>query len=339
MKCIERPHALGSRRRRAIGSILLGSVVLLGAVTLAVGGAPSPAPSRLSAAEVHRRGLSLGLARQSVFGESILTATRPTPAQPAEPRQLLDATADGTVVAVADRIGPLATDLILAHDDGDQLRVPMIGLLGATFAPDGSWLAVIDGAGGLRRVSTADGEAPLVADGPFVGRPIVMPEGDVLLLAVPSVEAPYRSGLVRVDVNGEVSAPLTDDELVYAATLLDDGGVAVVAHMPTGTTVRRLGDGSVTSLLELEPGAIHVAVSGDGGQIAWEVAGDGVYRRTPGGRVERLGPGSRPRFSPDGLAILVDRASGPVLIDLATRRDEELSVQAAEFVPCVGCRS
>ena len=70
-----------------------------------------------------------------------MTATLPTSAQPPDPRLLLDATADGSLVAVADRIGPLATELVLAHANGDQLRVPMGGLLGATFAADGSWLA------------------------------------------------------------------------------------------------------------------------------------------------------------------------------------------------------
>lgn len=339
MNFTQRPHSPVLRRKRTIGSMLLGSAVVLGAVTLAVAEAPPAAPSRLTAAEVDRRGLSLGLDWRSVFGESIVTAALPIPAGPADPRRLLDTTADGSLVAVADRIGPLATELVLARANGDQLRVPMGGLLGATFAADGSWLAVIDGAGSLQRVSTADGEALSLADGPFIGHPVVTREGDLLLLAVPSVEAPYRSSLVRVDANGEMSGPLTDDELIYAATLLDDGSVAVVAHVPNGSTIRRMTDGSVTDLAKLEPGAIHVAVSGDGGQIAWEVAADGVYLQTQHRTVERLGQGSWPRFAPDGRAILVDRDSGPALIDLATRRVEALSAQAAAFLACAGCRS
>ena len=325
----------------AIGLLVLGLSAMPGAVVLTTSGARSPAAAaRLSAEEANRRGLAVGLAAEAAFGASVLSVTLPTTGQPSNPRQLLDVARGAGMVAVADRIGPLATELIVARPDGSQLRVPTAGLLGASFAEDGSWLAAIDGAGVLHHVATADGEVADLADGPFLGDPLVTATGDVLTLAVSSVEAPYRSQLVRVDPSGAVSEPLTDDELVYSVAQLSDASLVVVAHYPDGSQVRRAANGMVATLADLQPGAIHVAVSADGGRIAWEVADDGVYLRAPGGHGVRLGSGAWPRFSPDGNALLVYRPEGPVLIDLRTRSERALDGFAAAFVRCdEGCGS
>jgi hypothetical protein len=339
MERARRSHLRMARGRLPVGSVLLAVLVPLMAMALSVSGAPAPAAARrITAAEAERQGLALGVVARSVLGESLLTANLPEADASVDPRGLLDAAAGGGLVAAADRIGPKATELIVADTDGGQLRVPMSGLIGATFAPDGTWLAVIDGGGALLRVSSADGATRQLADGPFLGHPVVASGGDVLLLAVASVEAPYRSQLVRVTPDGEVGDPLTEDELVYGASLLDDGSVAVIAHTPAGSRVTRLIDGAAATLATLEPGAIHAVVSGDGSQIAWEAEGD-IYLRGPNGKVTHLGPGSRPRFAPDGRAILVDRGSAPGLIDLRSGRFTAVDATAAAFVPCgAGCR-
>jgi hypothetical protein len=341
-----REHVAGRRRRSggvvAIGLVIVGLSALPGAMVVTTSGAPpSSGPLRLTAAEAARRGLALGLTVHAAFGAPVLTASLPEAGEAPDPRQLLDVAGGGGMAAVADRIGPLATELIVARADGEQLRVPMAGLLGASFAEDGTWLAAIDGAGTLHHVSTVDGAVLHLADGPFIGDPVVTPAGDVLALAVSSVEAPYRSRLVRVSSSGEVGEPLTDDELVYSVTQLEDGSLAVVAHRPGGgSEVRRASNGTVTTLADLDPGAIHVAVSADGSQLAWEIADDGVYLRGAGGHVGRLGAGARPRFSPDGHAILVDRPDGPVAIELQTGREQPLDGTTAAFVRCdQGCGS
>src|SRR6266487_1527550 len=124
--------------------------------------------------------------------------------------------------ALADQYGPVAALLTLARADGSQTRVSLPGLIGAGFAPDGTWLAVIDGRGAVWRVGTQSGAATLLGDGPFVGSPIVRTDGSVLLLAVPSVSAPISSTLVRLDPQTGSSQALSDDRLVYAAFPLAD---------------------------------------------------------------------------------------------------------------------
>ena len=57
---------------------------------------------------------------------------------------------------------------------------------------------------------------------------------------MPSVEAPYRSELVRTAPDGTATT-LTSESLVYGVQPLSDGTLAVVAHRPAGTVVMRLG--------------------------------------------------------------------------------------------------
>ena len=63
-------------------------------------------------------------------------------------------------------------------------------------------------------VAAATATAQQVAAGPFTGQPAIEADGSVLALRVPSVEAPYRSELVRVAPDGTDHA-LTDESLVY----------------------------------------------------------------------------------------------------------------------------
>jgi hypothetical protein len=204
----------------------------------------------------------------------------------------------------------------------------MAGLLGASFAPDGSWLAVLDGLGRLWRIDAGSGVAHGMADGPFIGSPVVEPGGSILALRVSSVEAPFVSRLVRVAPDGS-STLLSTDELVYGVQPLD-GGLAVIAHRASGTVVARLGhDGSQATLLALGPDAVNVAVARSGEVVAFERRG-AVYIQAPTASPPiRVTSGGQPRFASDGESLLVDTAAGSVLLDLQGRAMASFSAQAA----------
>jgi hypothetical protein len=249
---------------------------------------------------------------------------------------LLAVSADGSAVALADRIGEQSGALTLAAADGSQLRIAVPGLLAATFAADASWLAVIDGRGALWQVNASIGRRELIADGPFIGSPVIGADGSLVMLAVPSVEAPYRSSLVRVAPDTGVVSVLSARELVYAAFPLDDGDLAVVAHEATGTVVGRVGRGGERPLADLGAGAVNVSVAVDG-SIAFEVAGEGIFLvDQPGSAPRGLGIGTRPCFAPDGSSILVSRGQERVALSLDGSALAEADGLAG-FAGSVGC--
>jgi hypothetical protein len=242
----------------------------------------------------------------------------------------------GGMAAVAAQIGPAPTTLIIGRADGSQLQVPMQGLISASFAPDSSYLAAIDGAGSLWRVAANSGEARHVAAGPFLGSPLIDQDGTILVMRVPSVMAPFVSHLVRVGADGSTVTELTDDELVYGAHRLDDGSLAVVVHQPGGTLVVRSGPpGPPTLLVNLGLDAVNVAVAPDGATIAWERSGQVYLQDLPAGSARLVGAGAHPRFATDGTTLLVDQPAGVTLLDRSGRALATFASQAA-FEECVG---
>lgn len=301
---------------------------------LAVGVASADLPPgvvRLSPAEAERSGSTIRLLRQAVAG-SALVKVQP----PATGMSLLAVSPDGREVALGDGIGELSGALTLAADDGAQLWISLPGLLAATFAADGSWLAVIDGRGALWRVDAASGRTELMADGPFIGSPLVADDGSLVLLAVPSVEAPYQSRLVRLAPETGSTVALSAEELVYAAFPLDGGDLAVVAHDTGGTVVRRITSAGERLLVDLGPGAVNVAVA-TSGQIAFERDGDEIFVVDAGGGAPRsIGTGTRPCFGPDGSSLLIRRGSQRVALAID---GSVLAVadELAGFAGSVGC--
>jgi hypothetical protein len=267
--------------------------------------------TRLSAAEAARSGSMIDLRSRTVGAAALVEV-----AQPPDGMSLLAVADDGRAVALADRIGEASGVLTLAGADGAQLQIPFAGLLAATFVPDGSWLAVVDGRGTLWRVEAASGHVELLADGPFVGSPVIDDDGSLLMLAVPSVEAPYQSHLVRLAPTTGIAESLSEAELVYAVFPLETGDLAIVAHGVGGTTVRQLTAGGERLLADLGMGAVNVAVAPDG-RIAFERDGEGIFLVDgPGSAPRSVGAGSRPCFDPDGSLLLVRRGSQRVAMSI-----------------------
>ena len=313
----------------------LAAIPLLLAL-LAVGVASADRPTavlRVSADDAARSGSLIGILPHTVGTSSLVEVQAPGAGV------LLAISPDGGMAAVADQVGQVSGSLTLARADGSQLRIPLPGLLSAGFAPDGSWLAVIDGRGALWRVDATTGDAAQIGNGPFLGAPIVAADGSLLVLAVSSVEAPFRSQLVRATPSRGAVTPLTGDELDYAGYPLADGGVAVVSHEPGRTVVRRVAAGSSQLIAELEPGAINVVVASDGRRIAYELAGGRIVLvDDPGSRARDLGAGSHPCFAADTSSLLVRRAAGTVALALD---GSVLAVtqRQAGLAGAVGCQS
>jgi hypothetical protein len=285
--------------------------VVFAALVMGVASAdPPPGVVRLSADDAERAGSTIRLMRQSLGG-STLVEVEPT----IQGSTLLAVSPDGTVAALADRLGDASGALTLADLDGAQLQVRLPGILSASFADDGTWLALVDGRGGLWRVDAGSGASDRLSDGPFIGSPIIGADGSLMLLAVPSVEAPYRSQLVRLDPGTGEIASLSDEDLVYGA-FPTGGGLAIVAHTPEGTVVKRLRGDGATSVADLGQGAVNVAVAPDG-RIAFERDGQGVFLVAPPDAAERrIADGSRPCFAADGSVLLVRREDQSVAIGL-----------------------
>jgi hypothetical protein len=325
---IARPNLAGNPRIAAY------FVVPLILALLAVGVASAELPSgvtRVSAADAERTGSAIKLIKRPVGDAALVQVEAATTGL-----NLLAVSADGTEVALADQLGEASGSLTLAEIDGEQLHIAMPGLLAASFATDGTWLAVIDGRGALWRVDAATGSSALVAEGPFIGSPVINGDGSLLVLAVPSVEAPYQSRLLRVAPATGAVTQLADEELVYGAFPLADGDLAIVAHEAEGTVVHRLNGGGDKPLVDLGLGAINVAVAANG-RIAFERNGEGIYLvDPPSPAAHRVGAGSRPCFAPDGSSLLIRRDDQSLVLDI----DGSVLVvsdEPAGFAASAGC--
>ena len=324
-----RPYPDGGPRILALVAIPL----LVGSLAIGVASAELPASvSRLSPADAERAGSTIRVARRPV-GTSTLVEVVPQATGPT----LLAVSADGTQAALADQVSESSGSLILASADGSQLRVRLPGLIGAGFSADAAWLAVVDGRGALWRVESGSGGSELLAAGPFIGSPTVAEDGSLLLLAVSSVEAPYRSKLVRLTPATGLAAQVADEELVYGAFPLDDGALAIVAHEGGSTVIRRLAGSEDRLLVDLGPGAINASVAPDGRRMVFEQDGAGIFLLDgPRAAPQRIGPGSRPCFAADGSVLLIRGADESVVL---TPDGSRLTVASglSAFAGSVGC--
>ena len=329
-------------RRQPAGDIpriaaLAAVPLLLALLTVGIASAERPAGvTRLGAADAERSGSAIRLVPHAITASTLVEVQTGTQAKGLS---LLALSMDGSQAALADRVAALAGTLTIVQADGSQLRIQLPGLIGAGFAADGSWLAVIDGRGALWRVDAESGRATALSDGPFIGSPIVEADGSLLLLAVPSVQAPYRSELVRVAPEAGLSTPLSTAELVYAAYPLGDGSLAFVAHEPGRTVVRRLAAGGEALVADLGPDVVNVAVAADGRHMAFERDGQGIFvADEPGSDPRRLGSGTRPCFAADVTAILVRRGAASVVLALDGSVLASFDGEAA-FAASAGCPS
>jgi hypothetical protein len=312
-----------------VGGLTLGSALAAQAVPSgSPGGFDSAGASRIQL--IPHDGLAPGLAEVRIG-----SADTGLPADGTN--QLLALAPDGSAAAVASQIGPDPAILTLVRGDGGQRSVALPGIIGAGFAPDGSWVAAVDGAGSIWRVPASDAAPSRLVDGPYIGSPIVEPDGSVLALRVSSIEAPIVSHLVRIAPDGGVAA-LADDDLVYGAQLMDDGSIAYAAHQGSRTLLKQLVAGRPQQLADLGQDAVNVVLGPNREAVAFERGGQVFVRHLADNAEVRIGSGARPRFAPDGHSLLVELPSGSALLALDGTKLAAFDDQAG-FAGCAeGCQ-
>ncbi|HET6380262.1 MAG TPA: hypothetical protein VFH63_04405 [candidate division Zixibacteria bacterium] len=322
--------------RIAMVSLLVLSLLAALAITTTSAGPPD-ALDRLGPAEARAAGSEVVLLARDDLAPG-LVEVRMASASASVPLELLAVAADGSRAAFAPRRGLDPTRLTIAQPDGGQTLVDLEGVVGAAFAPDASTLAVVDGSGALLSVDLVAGSVSTLAPGPFLGPLEVTGDGAVMLLAVPSVEAPFESRLVRFEPTSGALTALAPDGLVYGARSLDDGSLAVVVHQTGGgTLVRRLTASGASVLADLGVGAVNVSVAPDGRSLAFERAGE-VFLTAPGmANLRRLGSGSAPQVAPDGRSVLVRTSEGGLEL-IAVDGGRTPIAGAAAFAACGRCR-
>jgi hypothetical protein len=316
----------------------------------------------LSADAARRAGRAISAAVTDVGGQRLAAVSAPPGRDAAAPggddpgeaeqqrreaMRLLDADADGDV-AIADAVADPNGGLTLVAASGEEQLVALPGVAGAAFAPTGGWLAVVDGMGRLWRVDRSTGTAASLADGPFAGAIGFDHDGALLMVALPSMEAPYTATLVTVDPDsGHVRAIHGGDSLglVLAASELADGALAVIAHrLGEGVSVLRLADGVATRMAALGTDAVDASISEDGTAVAFARADGEVFLVRPGrGDSTFLGAGALPRVSADGSAVAILRDGQTTVVDAHGQELQRVAGPLAAWLrpgsSCGGCAS
>jgi hypothetical protein len=320
-------------------SLLAGAGIVVGGLTLgsAIAGQSVPSTSSVEPPGADTATIQLvdqdGLARG--LAEVRIGTTRGRSADGRN--RLLAIASDGSAAAVASQIGPDPATLTIARWDGTERSIALPGVIGAGFSPDGSWMAVIDGAGSIWHVPAGDVAPSRMADGPYIGSPVVEADGSVLALRVSSIEAPIVSRLVRVAPDGNV-VTLADDQLVYGAQLMANGSIAYAAHQGSRTLLKQLAAGKSQQLADLGEDAVNVVLAPSLDAVAFERGGEVFLRSLRDHADVPLGSGTQPQFAPDGDSLLVQRPSGSVLLTLDGRPLAAFDDQAG-FGGCgAGCR-
>jgi hypothetical protein len=322
----------------AVGVVALTAIALL--ISNQVQAGPPPAVTFRDAISVRDAGQQIGLPVRALGRVQVVEPRTAV----GDPVPTFTAAPDGATVAISPVAPGQSGPLVLAHADGSQVEVALPGVRGAAFSPDGTWLAVVDGAGALWRVDAASGAATILAEGPFGPDPSILADGDILVVRLSSLEAPFWANAELIDASSGSAASVDpgtvpEAQLVYAASPLIDGGVVLVRHrVGGGVSILRATPGqSLTELADLE--AATVAVSPDGDWLAW-IDGEAVRlapTRSPNKPTE-LGPGSMARFAPDGSLVLVLGDQSAAVVDLDGNRFDEASTSACWIGDGRGCR-
>jgi hypothetical protein len=325
----------------AAGALSLGVLLVVVFISRPAHAGPSPAVVIRDAASLGDSDQALNVTVRAVDGVSLVesrSSAVPTPL-------ILAASPDGATVAFSPvepgQVGPL----VIARPDGSQVAVALPGVRGAAFEPAGAWLAAVDLSGALWRVDPETGLAGRLLIGPYGADLIVLPDRRILAIRLSSVDAPAWSAVELVDSDSGQQMPAApslggEDQLVYQATALSDGTLAVARHRSDGgLALVRVGlDGSETALGELASGTT-VAFSPAGDALAWEMGGHIWLKSTEAGPPPiQIGAGSVARFSPDGTLVLVFRERSNDVVDLDGRRVTTVHPSACWVGGGQGCR-
>jgi hypothetical protein len=340
-----------TRLRAAVPILIIMSVASLSGAQIA-SAEPPPTATVMTADQARRSGSVIGVVRHVEGGGGEVVELQLPPPRiavasipPVERARrvngrLLDTSSTGAI-AIAEGVGDPEAGLRIGFPDGSQVRSGVPGVAGASFAPNGSWLAAVDARGRLWRVESATGVATALAAGPYTGSLRFTRSGDLLLVEAASVEAPFASRVVRfAPVTRRVTPVEGEDGFVFSASELADGSIAITAHVfGGGVEVRRVKNGSSATLARLHPSAIDATIDENGSRIAYTVAGAVYLHDVARGSARALGDGEMPRLAPDGSSLLVICGSGSVLLAADGSVLDRFSTAAVGWSKCGGrCR-
>jgi hypothetical protein len=300
------------------GALALGVLLIVVLISLPAQAGPPPAAVVRDAASLRDADQALTVTVRTVDGIRLVESRSEAAPSP----MILAASPDAATVAFSPVELGQSGPLIIGRPDGSQVEVALPGVRGAAFEPAGTWLAAVDLSGALWRVDPQTGLAVRLLNGPYGPDLTVLPGGRILAIRMSSADAPYWAvpELVGSETGQhEPAAPsLGDqDQLVYQATALSDGTLAMARHQSHGgMALIRVGlDGTETSLGELDGGST-VAFSPAGDWLAWEEGGQIWLKPMGQGPPPRqIGSGSAARFSPDGTLVLVFGDGSNVVVD------------------------
>ena len=325
----------------AAGALSLGVLLIVVFISRPAQAGPSPTVVIRDAASLRDSDQALSVTVRAVDGVSLVESRSSTVPAPL----ILAASADGATVAFSPvepgQVGPL----VIARPDGSQVEVALPGVRGAAFEPAGTWLAAVDLSGALWRVDPETGLAGRLLIGPYGADLTVLPDGRILAIRLSSVDAPYWSAVELIDSDTGQPMPAApslggEDQLIYQATALSDGTLAVARHQSDGgLALVRVGlDGSETVLGQLARGTA-VAFSPAGDVLAWEEGGQIWLKPTGAGPPPtKIGSGSAARFSPDGALVLVFGERSNDVVDLDGHRVTTVHPSACWVGGGQGCR-
>ena len=340
-----------TRLRGAVPVLIAMSLASLGGAQI-VSADPPPAAHSMTADQAKAAGSAVGLQRHAEKAGQVLELQLPastataTTALPANERARRDAarflaSAVNGAVAIADGVGDPHAGIAVTSADGSQAHTALSGVAGAAFAPDGSWLAAVDGLGRLWRIEPHKGAATQLASGPYTGSVSFTRAGDLLLVEAASIDSIFPSVVVRFSPATR-KAVVVDEEVgfVFSVTELADDSVAVSAHVfGGGVAVHRLtGDGSEL-LASLDANAIDPSVSSNGSRIAYSAGGAVYLLDVPAGSTRGIGRGEMPRIAADGGAVLVLRDGKTALISADGAELDRFASAAVGWASCgEGCQ-
>jgi hypothetical protein len=325
----------------AAGALSLGVLLIVVLFSRPAQAGPPPTVTIRDAASLRDSGQALSVTVRAVDGVSLVESRSSTASTPL----VLAASPDGATVAFSPvelgQVGPL----VIARADASQVEVALPGVRGAAFEPAGTWLAAVDLSGALWRVDPHTGLASRVLKGPYGPDLTILPDGRILAIRVSSVDAPYWAAVELIEPETGRQTPAApslggQEQLVYQATALADGTLALARHRSDGglALVRVKLDGSEMSFGELDGGS-SIAFSPAGDWLAWEEGGQIWLKPMGEGPPPReIGAGSAARFSPDGALLLVFGESSNDVVDPAGNRLTTVHPSACWVGGGRGCR-
>jgi len=318
-----------------------GVLLTVGRSSPAAQAGPPPAILSLDPALARGTGRAITLVPRAVISSRLVEVHFPADRSAAHP---LAVAPTGSALAVAGLSGGQPGPFTVAHADGSQVEIALAGVGAAAFDPTGAWVAAVDMAGTLWLVDAATGDAQHLSDGPFVADVSVTADGTILAIRLSSPHAPSWAAAVRIDPATGTETALdpgsASSQLVYAATPLLDGSVAVVRHLTGGgVTVERLDLSSPPITLVPRLAEPLVAVAPNGAWVAWVASGRALLAPvTQPSAARDLGSAESVRFSPDGSLLLRFAGSRSWVIGADGTHHLEVAVPACWLGDGRGCR-